>query len=184
MNTVVGIDLSLRSTGIAVIHSDGAVTTRTVTSTGKADDDLAAREHRLYVLTQRIVQNGRGYGSPPLVVIEQPAFSRTVGSQHDRSGLWWFVVRGLVEDGCRVVEVSPTARATYATGKGNAAKDRVLAAVVRRYPGVEVDGNDQADALVLAAMGARHLGRPIDDPMPATHLRAMSAVRWPVGVAA
>ena len=38
--------------------------------------------------------------------------------------------------------------ATGAGGGLKAGKDQVLAAVIRRYPDVPVDGNDQADALV------------------------------------
>jgi crossover junction endodeoxyribonuclease RuvC len=78
-----------------------------------------------------------------------------------------------------VVEVSPTCRARYATGRGNASKDDVLSAVVRRYSGVDVNGNDEADSLVLAALGARWLGCPIDDPMPKANLEAMKGVHWP-----
>lgn len=39
-------------------------------------------------------------------------------------------------------------------------------------------GNDEADALVLAAMAHRHLGHPIDE-LPKTHLAAMDKIRWP-----
>jgi crossover junction endodeoxyribonuclease RuvC len=102
------------------------------------------------------------------------------GSQHDRSGLWWLVLDPVHWDGRArdVVEVPPTCRAKYATGKGNAPKDAVLAAAIRRFPDWDITGNDVADAVILAAMGARHLGHPIDQ-MPAAHLTAMAAVRWP-----
>ena len=58
--------------------------------------------------------------------------------------------------------------------------DAEFIAAARRFPDVEVTNNNEADALVLAAMGARHLGRPIDD-MPKSHLTALDAVRWPEG---
>ena len=73
----------------------------------------------------------------------------------------------------------PTSRATYATGKDNAGKDAVLAAVVRRYPDVDVTGNDEADALVMAAMGARLLGHPLEDSLPQSHLRALAGLELP-----
>ncbi|WP_344250995.1 hypothetical protein, partial [Isoptericola hypogeus] len=94
-------------------------------------------------------------------------------------GLWWLMVHRLLRNDYPVAVVAPPARAKYATGAGNAAKDKVLAAVVRRYPNVEVTGNDEADALVLAAMGARRLGHAIDD-LPKNHLVAMEKVAWPV----
>ena len=65
-----------------------------------------------------------------------------------------------------VAEVAPALLKKYATGKGNAAKDEVLASVVRRYPQVDISGNDISDALVLAAMGARQLRTPIETSMP------------------
>jgi crossover junction endodeoxyribonuclease RuvC len=102
-----------------------------------------------------------------------------------RAGFWWLVAWRLWVRGYTVVEVPPATRTRYATGRGNASKDDVLSAVIRRYPHVDVNGNDEADSLVLAAMGMRHLGRPIEPllgracALPQTHLAAMDAVTWP-----
>lgn len=173
---VVGIDLSLTSTGIARIDRDAdTITTSCVTSKGRADATLPERGRRLVRLLIAITAQ-----VPPadLVVVESPSFGQArQGGQHDRAGLWWLVVEHLHARGYPVAEVAPAARAKYATGKGNAAKDAVLAAVVRRYPGVDVTGNDQADALILAAMGARHLSAPVDE-LPKAHLEAMVKVQW------
>jgi crossover junction endodeoxyribonuclease RuvC len=176
---VAGIDLSLTSTGVALITTqpDPDRHTRRIESKGQAKATLAERNTRLTRLARAVTDEA---GGADLIVIEQPAYSRQVGSMHDRSGLWWLVVNILVEDYTgTVVEVSPTTRARYATGKGNAAKDLVLASVIKRYPDWDVTGNDVADALVLAAMGARHLGYPIEMSLPATHLAAMAGVAWP-----
>lgn len=176
---VVGLDLSLTSTGIARTYADNPLGPDTivdrVTSTGKETATLLERDTRLTALRKHITALAL---PADLAVVEGPSYASKNGKQHDRSGLWWAVVRNLMMNGVPVVEVPPSSRMKYATGKGNAAKDAVLAAVVRRYPDVEVTGNDEADALVLAAMGARHLGHPIDD-LPKTHLAAMDAVRWP-----
>ncbi|MET9313812.1 hypothetical protein ABZX12_18525 [Kribbella sp. NPDC003505] len=185
---VVGLDLSLTSTGIARINTT-SLTPATVTRiTSKAPPTergpkgkplpptLQQRTNRLTTLRDQIVQVSN---DADLFVIETPAYSSKTGSTHDRSGLWWLVIEKL--DYCGrydVAEVTTGGRMKYATGKGNASKDAVLAAVVRRYADVDVTGNDEADALILAAMGARHLGAPIDD-LPKTHLAAMDAVRWP-----
>lgn len=78
-----------------------------------------------------------------------------------------------------VVEVSPTSLKTYASGKEIAGKDEVMLSVARRYAAVaEIANNDQSDALVLAGMGARHLGAPIEVSLPQSHLRAMEKVAW------
>lgn len=174
--TVVGIDLSLTSTGIAVIHSDGSVALQRIQSKGTNADSLETRHLRLRGIAAQVV-NTADDEQPDLVVIENPAYSRVGGSAHDRSGLWWMVTSKLIARGHQVVTVPPSCRPKYATGAGggpNSGKDRVLAAVIRRYPQADVTGNDEADALILAAMGARHLGHPIDGHLPQTHLNAMN----------
>ena len=177
---VAGVDLSLTSTGIARAVFRGGVMlepdVRRITSQGKAGASLTERQKRLTRLCAQVVDE---VASADLVVIEQPAFSRTMGSMHDRSGLWWLVVDTLVKEyGSTIVEVAPTARAKYATGAGNAGKDAVLAAAVKRYPDWDITGNDVADAVILTAMGCRHLGHQIDS-LPQIHLSAMTKVRWP-----
>jgi crossover junction endodeoxyribonuclease RuvC len=178
MTAVVGLDLSLTATGIATPAG-----VRTIGSKGKADATLDQRYDRLVRLAQDVglalVNDAEAAGEEDvLVVIEAPAFSRTTGHQHDRSGLWWLIVHVLLQTRNRVVEVQPTARAKYATGKGNAGKDEVLAAVVRRYPDVLVSNNNEADALVLRAMGCDQLGQPLAD-VPAAHRAALAKVAWP-----
>jgi crossover junction endodeoxyribonuclease RuvC len=183
---IVGLDLSLTSTGVATIETgDGHehCTVERITSKGSKDATLYQRQARLHNLRLDICLRA---GMADLVIVEGPSFGQArQGGQHDRAGLWWNVVDWLINNaeadgwGVPVAEVPPATRSRYATGKGNAAKDAVLAAVVRRYPQVEVTGNDEADALVLAAMGARHLGHPIEDSLPQTHIAALDAVRWP-----
>lgn len=180
MSTVVGLDLSLTSTGYAVV-GDNKRAVGTVTSKGKAGATLAERNSRLTQIVKGIDDVGYLADDADLFVIEAPAYSRSNPGMHDRSGLWWLAVRHLVDLGYPVVEVAPSARAKYATGKGNASKDQVLAAVVRRYPDFDVTSNDEADALILAAMGCRALGQPIDD-MPQAHLAGMSKVAWPTHI--
>jgi len=177
---IVGLDLSLTSTGIAIVDvASGelpAWKTFRVESTGHRGDTLAQRRQRLSDLAQAICAH---VGNPRLVVLEAPAFSRTVGSQHDRSGLWWLIVDILALDGVPVTEVMPSGRAKYGTGKGNAAKDAVLAAAIRRYPDADIQGNDVADAVILAAMGARHAGFPVEgNGLPIPNLSAMAGVVW------
>lgn len=186
MTVVVGLDLSLTATGIAV-GAGGPPTVTTVTSKGNKSDTLAQRVARLRQIKREVdafLAPFLWVGMTPrdaLIVIEGPTYATSTGHQHDRSGLWWLFADGYHRR-FTVAEASPSARAKYATGVGagkGASKDAVLLAVARRYPHVPVANNNEADALALYAMGARHTGRPIDDPLPATHLKAMDAVRWP-----
>lgn len=171
---VVGLDLSLTSTGVVIVDG-GVAVTRLVRSSGAKSATLTQRAVRIDRLASSIVA-GVPFGA--LVVVEQPAYGQTTGSHHDRSGLWWLVTRALILGGWTVVEVTPGGLKKYATGKGNASKDTVLAAVVKRYLDIDVTDNNIADALVLAAMGARHLGTPIEQSLPLANLSALDAVRW------
>lgn len=178
MTVVVGLDLSLTSTGIAITESDGSPRClRTVGSKPPKVATLSSRWLRLGDLARNIVLE-----VPPdtdLVLIEQPAYSKSAESgSHDRSGLWWIVVTELLNLGHAVVEVPSTCRQTYATGKGNASKDAVLAETVRRYPTWPVSGNDTADALVICAMGRDHLGEALVE-LPQLYRRGLDKIVWP-----
>ena len=182
---VVGADLSLTSTGLA--DSRG----RTDRVRTKPSSDVPATVRRLASISRNVHSfatmtagedgvDGLRYAADPadLVVVEGPSFASTGGQQHTRGGLWWSVVDALHWSDLPILVVPPTVLKTYATGKGNAGKDEVLAAVVKRYPAWDVTGNDIADAVVLAAIGARLLGHPVDD-LPKTHLRALAKVTLP-----
>lgn len=160
-----GVDLSLTSTGVTLIGADNSITTGRVRSKGSNNDPLELRHTRLSDLAWQVVQLVTSHGTPSLVVIEAPALSRVGGHNHDRSGLWWLVVSMLLGV-TTVVDAPPSVRAKYAAGKGNAGKDEVLAAVIRRYPQANITCNDEADALALAALGARAMGEPIEASLP------------------
>lgn len=175
---VMGIDLSLTSTGVALAANAAIVGSSRIQTTGKRADTLVQRQERLDGITTKIMGLVQVY-QPDLVVIESPSYGSQHGSQHDRSGLWWLVVDSIISNGTPLATVTPNGRAKYATGKGNAGKDAVLAAVVKQYAEVEVTGNDVADAVVLAAMGSRHLGYAFDG-LSEAHLSAMDGASWPV----
>lgn len=165
-----GIDLSLTSTGICVT-GDGERYIRRIQT--KAVPDLRATRRRLLSISAEI-EGMVPRGS--YVCIEGPSMASKFGHPHDRSGLWWLVVDMLMRNSCTVVSVPPTSRAKYATGKGNAAKDAVLAAVIRKHPDLPIVCNDVADAVALDDMANRFNGTPLDDP-PATHLKALEGVK-------
>lgn len=163
---VIGLDLSLRSTGL----SDGHTWVDRIQpkSTGVARQRVIRETVRTYV-----------HGAT-LVVIEGLAF-RAHDPGLERAGLWWMLRERLDAWGVPVAVAPPAAVKKYATGVGNADKDRVLAAVIRRWPDVDVSGNDEADALVLAALGRDWLG--LGSPVPEAHRAAVHSVLWPERVA-
>jgi len=173
---VVGIDLSLASTGLA---DNQGRTERVRTKPGGKELTRIRRIVRASMIFADL-PNWAPYGGPgatDLAVVEGPAFSRgAMGGQHLRAGLHWLLLDALDGNLVPVLIVPPNVRTMYATGKGNSSKDEVLACVIKRYPAWEVTGNDIADAVVLAAIGARLLGDPVEESLPQANLRAMTKV--------
>ena len=184
MRFVAGIDLSMTSTGIAKIFEDSVQTSNTtVQSKGKRADDLATRSGRLNALAQAVVEAVTGPTQrPDLVVIEAPSYGSTGASSWDRAGLWWLVVTKLHRLDIPVALCAPTTRAKYATGKGNADKAAVAAAAARLFPDVEISNSDEADALILAHIGAARAGYPVGALQ--RHHDALQSVHFPQEVAA
>lgn len=171
---VLGIDLSLTSTGLARLSWPSSVKVETTRLRPKVKG-----HERLELISSVVAQWA---GDADLVVLEGPSYGSQSSSYHQLAGLWWLVRHGLWKLGRPVAVVAPQARAKYAAGKGNAGKDEVLAAVIRRYAvplDFEVAGNDVADAAVLAFMGARHLGLSVEERIPEVNVEAMARVDWP-----
>ncbi len=166
---IYGLDLSLTSTGVA--SAVGWAESIRPPAKLRGHARMAAI---LAGITDLVVQ-------PDLVVVEGPSYgnqgAQRQAGHHERAGLWWLVTHNLWTRGVRVAVAPPASVKKYATGKGNAAKDEVMVAVCRRFPWFD-GNNDCADAVILAALGADHLGVPMV-PMPAAHRVAMDGVAWP-----
>lgn len=186
-----GLDLSLTSTGMATVELGGpapAWSVRTSGRKGSRNETLVQRKERLRAIQHDAVQHLLHCA---VVLIEGPSHGSVGGSAHDRSGLWWLTVDELVSIGVVVVEVVPAHIKIYATGNGGTAKGQgpeggakakqtVMSSAIYRYgQHVQITVDDEADAVVLAAMAARYMGSPIESSLPETHLRAMDKVAWP-----
>jgi Holliday junction resolvasome RuvABC endonuclease subunit len=77
-----------------------------------------------------------------------------------------------------VAEVPPASLKKYATGRGNAPKEEVLAAAIRR---LDFSGHDhnEADAKWLLTMALDHYGQLPESPVPKAHRDALAKVAWP-----
>ncbi|MEV5140324.1 hypothetical protein AB0K71_06055 [Streptomyces syringium] len=167
---VAGLDISLTGTGIATVGGTIRVPTK-----GRRNDSLAARRNRIKLIADVVVTE---VGDVDLAAVEGPvSYSQPGGSTWDRAGLWWQVVDRLIGRDIPVAVIPPTCRAKYATGSGAARKAAVLEAAQRRY-GAILDSDDEADALILRAMGLHFLGQPLTD-VPAGHGVALVGCRWP-----
>jgi Holliday junction resolvasome RuvABC endonuclease subunit len=170
----VGIDLSLTATGIAVWDGE-RLTVHTVKSRpddGTIDGFLARCER----IARDIVEITKPTPETRFAIEGLSMHSKS--SSLDKTfGSWWLVLAALAAGNSFAV-ITPSQRAKYATGKGNASKDEVMLAAARRYPDAEISNNNEADAVVILAMLARHYDHPIELSIPAANLTALEKVRW------
>lgn len=172
MTGVLGVDWSLTGTGLAWVNLDDGVTDTCTIRTWADDGSVEAIARRIQHIADQI-EAWADLHADDLVVIEGPVTHAPSAHRSKLLGGWWATaarIAPLTDDPIHVV--SPKTRAKYATGNGNAGKRAVLEAVRANYPRFTVANDNEADAVVLAAIGARSLGRPIDD-LPASHLAAL-----------
>lgn len=169
-----GLDLSLTSTGLAVVDPVGYHAW-----TARPPRGMTGHDRLAWILDQ-IWDIAYSYEGGHRVVVEGPSYGSQAGQKghHERAGLWWLVTQKLWAGNVQYVVMPPSALKKYATGKGNASKDEVLLATAKRFPAFN-GGNDAADALWLAAAGADHLGHP-PVVVPAAQRAALAKVDWPV----
>lgn len=163
---IAAFDLSLTCTGYA--RSNGAHW-----EVGNLANKLRGCE-RLQYLRDRVL---RLAACADLVVIEGYAYASGQGA-HQLGELGGVIRLALYEARLPVVELPPATLKRYATGTGNAKKDQVLAAAIRRL-GYEGHINDEADALWLLHAALDHYGQPLAVTLPAAQREALAKVVWP-----
>lgn len=172
---IVGIDQSLTNTGLATVQ-DGAFT-----FTGRiSTDKMKVKGHkRIDVILDKTMETiGSAGPADVLVGLEGPAMSAKGSAVVQIFGLYAVLTRELYRAGLTYFVATPQHVKQYATGKGNANKDEVLAAVIRRHPDIDFASNDIADAMMIAAIGARRVGAPVEATIPARCLEVLAKINW------
>lgn len=160
---IVGVDPSLTSTGLAWLCTDDGEWITSRVRTG-AQRSVAGQSARIASIARQVRAFARDAGEavPDLVVIEGLSHGSHGSATRDLAGLWWRVVEELLAVGCPLLVIAPATRAKYAAGSGRASKSDVLSLVRETYPDADVPGHDVADAVALAALGARVKGLPAE----------------------
>lgn len=163
---VIGLDLSLTSTGIA---GDGWTANVRTKTRGDA---------RIRILQIEIADYIK---AADLVVMEGPSFGH-IGPRNpeDLSGLRVIVRQYCYRHHIPYAVMPPSCLKVYATGNGRASKDGVRAAIANRY-GQTTEGpakDDEADAYVAMAAGYDWLGQPLK-AVPESHRRGLTGCKWP-----
>jgi crossover junction endodeoxyribonuclease RuvC len=178
---VIGIDLSLTGTGLAAIIDGQVSGTEVVRLSRWAKKAPQNQGERLQRFNDILGWVNLWTVGADLVVMEGLAFDAH-DTARQLAGLSWLAQRQLWLAGIPTALITPSKLKLYAVGKGSgrgaAGKLAVTRAADRQFPNVEIEDDNAADALWLAAMGARHLGQPVDE-RPEVSLAALVGVEWP-----
>lgn len=168
---VVGIDLSMTATGIAVIDNVYKEYSVKVIKSKPDGNTLHSRFIRMEAIAASVVAEAK---SADLVVIEGPSYGSKGGHMWDRAGLWWWVVSILSTVETRVIEVPPNSLKKWATNNGSANKTAVAMAISKMWPDVSIVDDNAADALCCAHIGAQL--RKLEVPKKSWHDAALAKV--------
>lgn len=155
---VAGIDLSLTSTGVALVSTEEALRPATLRVRTKPADGSTLQRMRVVVAeTFAAVQQAR------YVVIEGLSFGSHGSATRDLAGLWWLMVDVLASAerealGRGLGIVAPDTMKLWVTGHGRASKAEVRDHITRRWHLQDRISHDEADALGLASMGLHYHG--------------------------
>lgn len=167
MIIIAGIDLSLTSTGVCI---DGDA--QTVASKAKGPERLGEIRQEILDILDAQIRN-------VLVCIEGYSFGSRNSQAHAIGELGGVVRLALWERGYPYVDIPPTCRAKFATGKGNASKNEVVSSISART-GIVWSGkgaDDMCDAWILEEMGRVRMGMPRYD-WPKVSVSALEKVDW------
>lgn len=143
MRNIIGIDLSLRATGMAVWNESSGLSLFLIESS-KADME---RLDDIFRHIKDLIPDPTS-----LVLIEGLALMSKNGKANERAGLWYMVAHWLWKRQQPYLAVAPARAKKFLTGRGNAKKDEILKEVYKRY-GVDLTDDNLADALNLCQIG-------------------------------
>lgn len=181
---VCGIDPSLTSAGVAILHDGKPIHTSHHGYNGHNGATYQTRSRRVRWTAGQVLTALREHccNHPDLVVIEGPAYSRNTGSAFDRAGLWHGIYAALDAKNIPIAVSAPGSASLWATGRGRASKSDIIATVHDWWwtqPRLDSITDDEADALVLATIGAFHLGDPMPFDVKPRHTTGLEKVQWP-----
>lgn len=146
---VAGLDLSLRSTGLAVLDGDSLIVAKVVTSAGGGIKRVAELGTR--IIEEVLAAAG---GPPSLWVLEGYALgvTRAASSLADLAELGGVVKLSIWRRQEDFLVVPPARLKRFVCGRGNARKDEMRLWVYKRW-GFEHPSPDVIDAYALARFG-------------------------------
>jgi crossover junction endodeoxyribonuclease RuvC len=163
------VDMSLTSSGWA--HSDG--TSGVIVPPSHASRGI----DRVRWIRGQVLERSAGAA---IVALEGYSFMSKGNAVVSLGELGGAVRCALRDAGIVYVDIPPSCRAMFATGKGNAGKPEVLAAAIRR---LNYEGHDHnvADVLWLLRMATmRYTSDDLLSALTPKQQQALASVAWPV----
>lgn len=170
-NTITGVDLSLTSTGVAILRPEGWVWCNPKT-TGHRHDPWNKKTTRIHGLIQEIAAR---IPANCLLVVEGPSFNSISTSAWERAALFYGILQAGIEKNCALGIVPPTVLKQWATGAGNTSKQPIID-IAQQFTSTPMPNDDVADATILALMGAHRMG--IIDPPGGWRHQCLMTAKW------
>lgn len=150
MNKIMGLDLSLKSSGLSILDEYGRDTTSAFQTSTKL-----STERRIALIKEFVLSSLDGVKD---VFIEGYAFhGSSLAVLAELSGV---IKNAMLTGGINFYTVAPTTVKKYITGSGKADKDVMRLAVYKRF-GKEFKTTDECDAYAIADFGYNVLFPPI-----------------------
>lgn len=171
---IVGIDFSLTGTGVCAI-TDGEP--ECITEKSGPGSEWWMHPLRVQRLADNVAEWATEKSTVPAWVIESPSYgSRGRGHDMVLSG-WWLFIDHLMQLGWEPpLRATPSQVKKFATANGNAKKHEVMLAVERQYPDARIKNDNEADAVILAAIGAAAYGEPFNGTLRKHQQEVVAAV--------
>ena len=160
--SILALDLSLTACGWCLNGDSGVIATR------------QRGWERIAEITQAIFCKTFGVD---VCCVEGYAFGAKGQAVYQLAELGGIVRFWLYQHHLSVVEVTPSTLKKFATDRGNANKDQVLAAAIRQFY-FKGDNNNAADAHIMWAMAREAYGGPIAK-VPASRAAFVHRLPWP-----
>ena len=161
-----GIDPSLTSTGISINGKTSTIKTKLY------------GVPRLDFISGSILQLTQ-LNKIDCVAIEGYSFASKNSQAHSIGELGGVIRFRLWQLGISIIEIPPTSRAKFATGRGNASKGEVISAISAKtgiiFAGA--GGNDECDAWIIEEMLRYKIGQSTTD-WPKISTEALDRIDW------
>lgn len=148
MPTILGLDLSLTSTGYCVLHN------KEIGIKGTIKPKNRGMKRLTYILEE--ISTITPFGSLDLVVIEGYSFGSRAGQAFSIGELGGFIKQWIYSTGTKTIIVPPQTLKKFVAGKGGFKKNMMMMKAFKKY-GLEFNNDDECDAFCLAKMGEAYL---------------------------